>query len=1085
MTTPAPEITEVSPEEVLRYWLAALRQEEALSARIKAQSPTSHPIDLHTGRADVNYAVLRSKSVIGAEDAADAENTLAAALLQRGPAVDFEVAPTFARFLEHCASERRRMTRDQRKRTGRAGVADAPHEVFRVGFPVLHDPRRGTLTAVLSFPVASPVWRKEDGSAWSFPDAGGRSASGVPAQVTLVDPLPAPEGDDDGPVRELPCDLNRGAFSLLGILDTHVDRLQAQLMLTPDLQPAQIVAAASALIRFGRDAARPEGGDDEDGDGDGWPGAAISAALSRSAAQSSAPRALLAELAAATRLAVSGRYNTDVHDTSIIWRASGSPTAQLQRELETLLGERVPADGPLARYLRGALGDPTDVTADAAAEPPTGAVAPGTPLLGLRKPRALTEDQRRVGERALHDVLTCASGPPGTGKTELILNLAGHTIIEATARLAGGEKPGRPMVVTSTNNRAVVNVLEGLANPGGLPLVLRAGSQLVLGDDTRRVLGEARDWLGRRSEPVSAASATLAARGGELRRRIAEVREAARWPLRRAEALAALPALQAALTALEATAERVKAHASAAAEDSPASELRDALEGVAAWARARGGGMTAPLESPGRILWRGGLRNRMVSLAPKAAEHGVELPDISRYPTEGLPFDALADALEELALGLTEGQRLPRLEPGDKAYARDPERIETERSRLAAEIARHAAVPAEPPAPPSVAEAHGLFALACEVREAWASAHRHELLAVLTELIGLLEDKVGTFKSHLNQEPDARGWLLSLFPVMGCTLLSLGNMFPDIHAGIGLAVIDEAGQCHPAHAVAALARARRALVLGDVHQNTPILQLEEPDERRLLARTFPNRAALPLGAAMAPARVTRSAVTSAQHLAARATREPLALMTHFRCAPEIIAVSDRLCGYGLAIRTPTQPPLGGLPGPLVLHDLRTLQQRRDASWHNPAEAEAVAERVARLIQAGVRPGQIAVLTPYAAQEQELRRRLQAWRVPLEQPQEDAPRELPGLGPPDLGVIVGTVHRFQGGERDVVLFSAVITEPKNLGFLNDRVNLVNVAVSRARRHFILVGHAPVLAQGPVTGVLVEAIAATARAPRDVS
>ena len=50
-----------------------------------------------------------------------------------------------------------------------------------------------------------------------------------------------------------------------------------------------------------------------------------------------------------------------------------------------------------------------------------------------------------------------------------------------------------------------------------------------------------------------------------------------------------------------------------------------------------------------------------------------------------------------------------------------------------------------------------------------------------------------------------------------------------------------------------------------------------------------------------------------------------------------------------------------------------------------------------------------------------------------------------------GVALGTVHRLQGGERSIVLFSSVISHPASLAFLNARPNLLNVAISRERHH----------------------------------
>ena len=51
------------------------------------------------------------------------------------------------------------------------------------------------------------------------------------------------------------------------------------------------------------------------------------------------------------------------------------------------------------------------------------------------------------------------------------------------------------------------------------------------------------------------------------------------------------------------------------------------------------------------------------------------------------------------------------------------------------------------------------------------------------------------------------------------------------------------------------------------------------------------------------------------------------------------------------------------------------------------------------------------------------------------------------------ILVDTVHKFQWDEKDIILFSTVFPNAKASSFLND-VNLLNVAVSRARNSFLI-------------------------------
>ena len=60
------------------------------------------------------------------------------------------------------------------------------------------------------------------------------------------------------------------------------------------------------------------------------------------------------------------------------------------------------------------------------------------------------------------------------------------------------------------------------------------------------------------------------------------------------------------------------------------------------------------------------------------------------------------------------------------------------------------------------------------------------------------------------------------------------------------------------------------------------------------------------------------------------------------------------------------------------------------------------------------------------------------------------------------VQISTVDAFQGAERDVIILGTVRT--RSLGFMNDYRRL-NVAITRARRHLIVVGNEKLLVRNP--------------------
>jgi len=112
------------------------------------------------------------------------------------------------------------------------------------------------------------------------------------------------------------------------------------------------------------------------------------------------------------------------------------------------------------------------------------------------------------------------------------------------------------------------------------------------------------------------------------------------------------------------------------------------------------------------------------------------------------------------------------------------------------------------------------------------------------------------------------------------------------------------------------------------------------------------------------------------------------------------------------------------------------------SKRNVNEAKLGVLKVRGLLEAGLTPEQIAVITPYSAQVKLLREIL----------------DVPGLE-------IDSVDGFQGREKEAVVFSMVRSNPEgDVGFLAD-VRRTNVALTRARRKLILIGDSATLANHP--------------------
>jgi superfamily I DNA and/or RNA helicase len=108
---------------------------------------------------------------------------------------------------------------------------------------------------------------------------------------------------------------------------------------------------------------------------------------------------------------------------------------------------------------------------------------------------------------------------------------------------------------------------------------------------------------------------------------------------------------------------------------------------------------------------------------------------------------------------------------------------------------------------------------------------------------------------------------------------------------------------------------------------------------------------------------------------------------------------------------------------------------------NRQEATLIAQKVADLLQGGIAPGDIGIITPYSAQVQLLRSQL------------------------DEAIEIFSVDGFQGREKEVILISLVrANERGEVGFLAE-TRRMNVALTRARRKLIVVGDSATITTHP--------------------
>ena len=278
-------------------------------------------------------------------------------------------------------------------------------------------------------------------------------------------------------------------------------------------------------------------------------------------------------------------------------------------------------------------------------------------------------------------------------------------------------------------------------------------------------------------------------------------------------------------------------------------------------------------------------------------------------------------------------------------------------------------------------------------------------------------------------------------PVWAVSSLSVPGRVPLIPALFDLAIFDEASQADIASSLPVLARARRAVIVGDPQQLSFIPGLGREQEHALM-----DAAGLPKHGRARWAQSINSLFDFAAHRL-RADRVHL-LTDQFRSAPDIVAyTSSAFYGGRLVARRDDDafaPPKAYRPG-LHWEDVRGTPAREDDGNVNATEAKWIAARLAALAAEDGFDGTVGVISPFNAQVGRIRREVDASLTPatLER----------------LKLHVGTVDRWQGAEADVVFFSLVVAPgaPMSaINFLSKERRRFNVAISRAKAIAVIVG-----------------------------
>ena len=317
----------------------------------------------------------------------------------------------------------------------------------------------------------------------------------------------------------------------------------------------------------------------------------------------------------------------------------------------------------------------------------------------------------------------------------------------------------------------------------------------------------------------------------------------------------------------------------------------------------------------------------------------------------------------------------------------------------------------------------------------------------------------GTWKSKykMAENLDEHIKYLSLiFPVITVTLLSVRNMLPWTKRCVDRAIVDEAGMIPQHQTFPLLVRSRKAIIVGDPLQIEPVIPLSTQRRINYRQTAFLDRGLTEIDYHRYSPEEEYSATS--YHRAAGASGEDndkgqgICLIEHFRCQPSIIQYCNAIAGYGLEVQT--KPTSSRLESNLIAYHVEGSIRRNI----NEDEVTAISDLFQHLQNQGYLLEDIGVISPFNVHSGGLREHLV--------------KKFRGLDRKS----VGTIHTFQGSEKKgIILSTKVCSSQDNVSWINRRPNLFNVAVSRAKELFIVVGNLYRLEQGGIyTRQLIEHI-----------
>lgn len=278
-----------------------------------------------------------------------------------------------------------------------------------------------------------------------------------------------------------------------------------------------------------------------------------------------------------------------------------------------------------------------------------------------------------------------------------------------------------------------------------------------------------------------------------------------------------------------------------------------------------------------------------------------------------------------------------------------------------------------------------------------------------------LNEAVRQLNQYLSNDENFQKFL-KIFPVVATTNIS-AHRLGEPKQYFDMVIMDEASQCNTAVALVPIIRGEQLLLVGDPQQLKPVILLDERNNLILKKRYN-----------ITDEYDYRNKSVYQTFLSADAVSDEVLLSYHYRCHPKIIGFNNKkYYNNKLNIRSSDNEK----------HPLEFIEcHSKDTTLKNTSESEA--REIVHYVK--THPDKtIAVITPFVNQRNEIQEELNQNGI--------------------SNVDCGTVHAFQGDEKQEIIFSLALTDKtheKTYSWLKNNKELINVATSRAKEKLVIIG-----------------------------